>query len=152
MGKVFDPAKPDDYAKSFKPSKSQSDMLSSPRAKGSAAVGADPARPAGHLARGIATMTATPAWPHRRCKMTPEQIEYAKLMGKDPTAGATPRRPSRAFRRSAQMGKAIGAQLAHPFYDNGPNDKGIGLQLAYSLGRVGLGYLIAAVVAFRSAS
>ena len=94
----------------------------------------------------VATMTATPvATP--AVQLTPEQIEYAKLMGKDPTAGATAAPAKSGFPTLAQMGKAIGAQLAHPFYDNGPNDKGIGLQLAYSLGRVGLGYLIAAVVA-----
>lgn len=37
--------------------------------------------------------------------------------------------------------------MLNPFYDNGPNDKGIGIQAAYSLGRVfqgwGLGLLIA---------
>ena len=37
--------------------------------------------------------------------------------------------------------------LAHPFYDNGPNDKGIGLQLAASLGRMAIGYTIASIVA-----
>ena len=37
--------------------------------------------------------------------------------------------------------------LAHPFYNNGPNDKGIGLQLAASLGRLGVGWVIASVVA-----
>jgi nitrate/nitrite transport system permease protein len=37
--------------------------------------------------------------------------------------------------------------LAHPFYDNGPNDKGIGLQIAASLGRMAIGYTIASVVA-----
>jgi len=37
--------------------------------------------------------------------------------------------------------------LAHPFYDNGPNDKGIGLQLAASLGRMAIGYTIASVIA-----
>src|SRR5512138_1241513 len=40
-----------------------------------------------------------------------------------------------------------GHMLAHPFYDNGPNDKGIGLQLAASLGRLALGYLVASAVA-----
>ncbi len=76
--------------------------------------------------------------------MTPEQSEYAKLMGKDP--GAQPTAKS-GFPTLAQMGQTIARQLADPFYDNGPNDKGIGLQLVYSLGRVGLGYLIAALVA-----
>jgi nitrate/nitrite transport system permease protein len=78
--------------------------------------------------------------------LTPEQIEYAKLMGKDPGAQAAPTAKS-GFPTLAQMGAVIAKNLASPFYDNGPNDKGVGLQLAYSLGRVGLGYLIAALVA-----
>src|SRR5574341_1283707 len=30
--------------------------------------------------------------------------------------------------------------ILHPFFDNGPNDKGLGWQVLYSLGRVGLGF------------
>jgi len=37
--------------------------------------------------------------------------------------------------------------LADPFYDRGPNDKGFGLQLGASLGRLMMGYLAASVVA-----
>ncbi len=37
--------------------------------------------------------------------------------------------------------------LADPFYDRGPNDKGFGLQLAASLGRLVMGYVAASVVA-----
>lgn len=37
--------------------------------------------------------------------------------------------------------------VSDPFYDHGPNDKGIGVQLTYSLGRLVLGYSAAAVVA-----
>src|SRR5215471_6315786 len=37
--------------------------------------------------------------------------------------------------------------LADPFYDRGPNDKGFGLQLGYSLARMMGGYLAASVVA-----
>ena len=37
--------------------------------------------------------------------------------------------------------------VSNPFYDNGPNDKGIGLQLLFSLGRLGMGYTAAALVA-----
>src|SRR5258705_11770813 len=37
--------------------------------------------------------------------------------------------------------------LSDPFYDRGPNDKGIGVQLAYSLGRLAVGYSAAAGVA-----
>ncbi len=76
---------------------------------------------------------------------TPDQIEYLKLMGRDPATTA-PQSKS-GFPTLAQMGSTVWRHLQSPFYDNGPNDKGIGLQLAYSLGRVGLGYLIAAVVA-----
>jgi len=81
--------------------------------------------------------------------LTPEQTEYMKLMGKDPGAAGGSGSASTAsnFPTLAVMGQTIWEQLAHPFYDNGPNDKGIGIQLAYSLGRVGAGYLIAALVA-----
>jgi nitrate/nitrite transport system permease protein len=83
--------------------------------------------------------------------LTPEQIEYAKLMGKDPASlaanAATGTDGKSGFPTLAQMGNAVARNLASPFYDNGPNDKGLGLQLAYSLGRVGLGYLLAALVA-----
>ena len=40
-----------------------------------------------------------------------------------------------------------GHMLANPFYNNGPNDKGIGLQLAASLARLGVGWTVASVVA-----
>lgn len=38
-------------------------------------------------------------------------------------------------------------ELSDPFYDNGPNDKGIGLQLLYSIGRVMAGFFLAVLVA-----
>lgn len=38
-------------------------------------------------------------------------------------------------------------ELSNPFYDAGPNDKGIGIQLGYSLLRVLAGYLAAAAIA-----
>jgi len=38
-------------------------------------------------------------------------------------------------------------ELSDPFYDKGPNDKGIGIQLAYSLYRVLAGYVMAALIA-----
>jgi nitrate/nitrite transport system permease protein len=66
--------------------------------------------------------------------------EYAKLMGLDkPKSDGLP--------TLAQMGSTAWKQLSHPFYDAGSNDKGIGIQLAYSLGRVGLGFTLAALVA-----
>ena len=82
--------------------------------------------------------------------LTPEQIEYAKLMGKDPAALAggdgTPTQKA-GFPTLAQMGSTVVHHLSSPFYDNGPNDKGIGVQLGHSLARVALGYLLAALVA-----
>ena len=78
--------------------------------------------------------------------LTAEQVEYAKLMGKDPqaTTGATAKS---SFPTVADMGRTIARQLADPFYDNGPNDKGIGIQVAYSLGRVTLGFGFAVLFA-----
>jgi nitrate/nitrite transport system permease protein len=66
--------------------------------------------------------------------------EYAKLMG------ATAKGAS-AMPGPLEVGKAIWKHFANPFYDVGPNDKGIGIQLAYSLARVMAGFLLAAIVA-----
>jgi nitrate/nitrite transport system permease protein len=74
--------------------------------------------------------------------MTPEQIEYAKMMGKDPGQAK-----SGGFPTLGQMGATVWGHLSDPFYDNGPNDKGIAIQLAHSLGRVGLGFGLAMLVA-----
>ncbi len=95
-----------------------------------------------HLATLRPVPVAAPA-----AAMTPEQIEYAKLMGKDPTAGAAQTAIKSGFPTLGQMAEAAVANLSRPFYDNGPNDKGLGVQLGHSLGRVALGFLLAMVVA-----
>ena len=65
--------------------------------------------------------------------------EFALLMGgADDEARVPP--PSQV------LGHAYN-ELSNPFYDAGPNDKGIGIQLAYSIYRVLTGYLAAALVA-----
>ena len=74
--------------------------------------------------------------------MTAEQIEYAKLLGKDPGGNK-----SGGFPSLSQMATTAWGHLSNPFFDNGPNDKGVAIQLGYSLGRVGLGFLLAALVA-----
>ena len=74
--------------------------------------------------------------------MTAEEIEYAKLTGKDPGAAR-----SGGFPTLAQMGTTVWSHLSNPFYDNGPNDKGIAIQLGHSLGRVALGFGLACMVA-----
>jgi nitrate/nitrite transport system permease protein len=68
--------------------------------------------------------------------------EYAALLGQAAAAGGqTP------FPMPSQIGARLWELIRDPFYIRGPNDQGIGIQLAYSLARVGLGFLIAAAVA-----
>ncbi len=43
--------------------------------------------------------------------------------------------------------KVLGKLLSNPFYDNGPNDKGIGIQLGSSLIRVFIGFGLGSLVA-----
>src|SRR5262249_3026277 len=45
------------------------------------------------------------------------------------------------------VGAKLWEHLRRPFYDNGPNDKGVGIQLAFSIARVLTGYLLAVAVA-----
>jgi len=72
-------------------------------------------------------------------KAAAELTEYERLTGAgSPKAGVPP--PSKV------IGKAW-EQLSNPFYDAGPNDKGIGIQIGYSIYRVLAGYLLAALVA-----
>src|SRR3989344_2362519 len=56
------------------------------------------------------------------------------------SVGARVPGPSKLFAHAPQ-------ELSDPFYDAGPNDKGIGIQLAYSVGRVLAGYSLAALLA-----
>src|SRR5207248_3053633 len=67
--------------------------------------------------------------------------EYAKLMGLTATQGKS------AMPGPLDVAAKLGEHLRQPFYDNGPNDKGLGIQLGYSIRRVGLGYLLAVIVA-----
>jgi nitrate/nitrite transport system permease protein len=45
------------------------------------------------------------------------------------------------------VGAKLWEHLRRPFYDKGPNDKGLGIQLGYSILRVLLGYFLAVIVA-----
>lgn len=65
--------------------------------------------------------------------------EYALLMGGEDQESRVPP-PSQVISHAYN-------ELSDPFYDAGPNDKGIGIQLAYSLYRVLTGYFAAALVA-----
>src|SRR5689334_6574534 len=68
--------------------------------------------------------------------------EYAKLVGAAAATGSKSAMPT-----PADIGATIWKHLSDPFYIRGSNDKGIGIQLAYSLGRVLLGFGLAALVA-----
>ncbi|MBC7580181.1 MAG: nitrate ABC transporter permease [Tardiphaga sp.] len=70
--------------------------------------------------------------------MTPE---YARLMGLTATVGKS------AMPGPLDVGAKLWEHLRRPFYNNGPNGKGLGLQLAYPIGRAGLGYFLAVIVA-----
>src|ERR1043165_9786207 len=66
--------------------------------------------------------------------------EYAKLMGATATQGKS------AMPGPLDVGAKLWEHIRRPFYDNGPNDKGVGIQLAYSIARVAAGYLLAVLV------
>ncbi|XKF15410.1 nitrate ABC transporter permease [Halomonas sp. BLK-85] len=68
-----------------------------------------------------------------------ELSEYEQLMAGDNESAKVPP-PSEILTRAWE-------ELSNPFYDAGPNDKGIGIQLAYSLYRVLAGYIMAAAIA-----
>src|SRR5947209_16341020 len=67
--------------------------------------------------------------------------EYAKLMGVTATQGKS------AMPGPLDVGGKLWEHLKRPFYDNGPNDKGLGIQLAFSIARVTGGYLLAVLFA-----
>jgi nitrate/nitrite transport system permease protein len=71
-------------------------------------------------------------------KMDPE---YAKLVGASASQGKS------AMPGPGEVAAKIWEHVKDPFYDRGSNDKGLGIQLAYSIARVGMGYLIAVAVA-----
>lgn len=90
----------------------------------------------------VATLPASGTPAASTAGLSAEQIEYQKMMGKDPGNTKTT-----GFPTLGQMGTAIWKQVSNPLYDNGPNDKGILIQLGHSLARVGLGFLLACAVA-----
>lgn len=65
--------------------------------------------------------------------------EYELLMGGADQESRVPP-PSDVFSLAVK-------EIGNPFYDAGPNDKGIGIQLGYSLYRVLAGYLLALIIA-----
>jgi nitrate/nitrite transport system permease protein len=67
--------------------------------------------------------------------------EYAKLMGLTATHGKS------AMPGPLEVGAKVWEHVRSPFYDKGPNDKGVGIQIGYSIARVAIGYFLAVLVA-----
>ncbi len=70
---------------------------------------------------------------------TEAQSEYEMLMGGAEQEARVPP-PSAIAARAWE-------ELSNPFYDAGPNDKGIGIQLGYSIYRVLSGFFLAVIIA-----
>jgi nitrate/nitrite transport system permease protein len=66
--------------------------------------------------------------------------EYAALMG------ATAKGAS-AMPGPIKVGAQLWEHILNPFYDKGPNDKGVGIQLGYSIARVAVGFFLAVLTA-----
>jgi nitrate/nitrite transport system permease protein len=67
--------------------------------------------------------------------------EYAKLVGATASQGKS------AMPGPLEVGSTLWEHIKNPFYDKGPNDKGVGIQLTYSILRVLAGYILAVLVA-----
>lgn len=72
-------------------------------------------------------------------KAAEELTEYERLTGAGAAKAGVPP-PSQVIAKAWE-------QLSNPFYDAGPNDKGIGIQIGYSIYRVLTGYFWAAMIA-----
>lgn len=80
----------------------------------------------------------------------PLKLEYSVLMGDIPEGtkpGAVVKSQKSEFPSPTDFTKTAIGHISDPFYDRGLNDKGIGIQLGYSIGRVLLGFLLAMIVA-----
>ncbi len=78
-------------------------------------------------------------WMNQKPQATQALSEYELLMGGASQQAQVPP-PSEIIKLAYE-------ELSNPFYDAGPNDKGIGIQLAYSVYRVLVGFFLAALVA-----
>ena len=72
-------------------------------------------------------------------KAAGELTEYERLTGGGAQKAGVPP-PSQVLEKAWE-------QLSDPFYGAGPNDKGIGIQIGYSIYRVLAGYFLAALIA-----
>ena len=68
--------------------------------------------------------------------------EYAALVGQAASTGSKTPLPT-----PGDVGEKLWGHISDPFYDRGTNDKGISIQLGYSIFRVLVGFGLAALVA-----
>ena len=68
--------------------------------------------------------------------------EYAALLGQAAAQGGQTAMPA-----PSDIAARLGELLRDPFHQRGTNDQGIGIQIAYSLARVGAGFGLAMIVA-----
>jgi len=68
--------------------------------------------------------------------------EYAALVGQAASTGSKTPLPT-----PGDVGEKLWGHISDPFYDRGTNDKGIGIQVGYSIFRVLVGFGLAALVA-----
>ena len=97
---------------------------------------------------GIWQMTTLPTQIH--APTDPLKLEYSVLMGDIPEgtgAGALVKIRKSEFPSLTDFSKTAWGHISDPFYDRGLNDKGIGIQISYSIGRVLLGFFLAMIVA-----
>ncbi|HRE16706.1 MAG TPA: nitrate ABC transporter permease [Rhodocyclaceae bacterium] len=93
------------------------------------------------LAIGIGIWYLATLQPKVAAKVTVD-ADYAALVG-----GAAATGQKSAMPTPMDVGEKLWGHITDPFYDKGANDKGVGIQLAYSIGRVLLGFALAALVA-----
>lgn len=87
----------------------------------------------------LLVLLGTWEWSSRAPAATEALTEYELLMGVSSQQARVPA-PTEVISHAF-------TELSNPFYDAGPNDKGIGIQLMYSLYRVLTGYFAAALIA-----
>lgn len=68
--------------------------------------------------------------------------EYADMMGVEAQQGGRTAMP-----RPSDIAQQAWIQLRDPFFNRGPNNQGIGIQLAWSLARVLIGFTLAVILA-----
>ena len=80
----------------------------------------------------------------------PAKLEYSVLMGDIPEGtplGGVVAQQASEFVSPQKFADIAVYHLSDPFYDKGINDKGIGIQLGFSIVRVLLGFILAMMVA-----